>query len=335
MEYRILGRTGVEVSCLALGCMNFGGKTNESDSFAIIDRALADGINFLDTSNSYNHFQSEVVTGNALARDNKRQQVVLATKFSIPLGKGPNMGGASRRFIIEQCEQSLRRLRTDHIDLYQIHRPHPKIPIDETLRALDDLVRSGKVRYLGTSTFAAWQIVEALWVSEKYLLNRFISEQPPYSIVERRAERELIPMAQTYGTAIIPWSPLAAGLLTGKYGRNKTAPEDSRYLTWPGAPLEKARWVEPLYDALEQLEPMAAEKGCTLSQLALAWCLHQPGVTSPIVGPRTLEQYLDNLGALTVDISADDRKRIDRIVQRGSVIVPYYEADFGPHPHRV
>lgn len=335
MEYRFLGRSGVEVSSLALGCMNFGGKTNEIDSFEIIDKALDDGINFLDTSNSYNKGESEVVTGNALARDGKRDKVVLATKFYIRLGEGPNMMGSSRRFIIEQCEKSLKRLKTDYIDLYQIHRPNPNTPIDETLRALDDLVRAGKVRYLGTSTFAAWQIVESLWVSEKYLLNRFISEQPPYSIVERRPERELIPMAQTYGTAIIPWSPLAAGLLTGKYGRDKTPPEDARYVSWPGAPLERARWVEPLYDVLEKLDPIAEEKGCTLSQLALAWCREQPGVTSPIIGPRTMEQYLDNMGSYDVEITEDDRKRIDRIVNRGDVVVPYYQADFGPHPHRV
>lgn len=335
MEYRNLGRTGVEVSPLALGCMMFGGKTNEKDSFAIIDRALDDGINFLDTSNSYNQGNSEEVTGNALKRDGKREKVVLATKFYIRLGEGPNMMGSSRRFIIEQCEKSLRRLKTDWIDLYQIHRPNPNTAIDETLRALDDLVRAGKVRYLGTSTFAAWQIVESLWVSEKYLLNRFVTEQPPYNIVERRAERELIPMAQTYGMAIIPWSPLAAGLLTGKYGRGKAMPEDSRYANWPGRPLERGRWKEGLYDVVEKLEPLAEAKGCTMSQLALAWCMQQPGVTSPIIGPRTMEQYEDNMAALDVTIDADDRKTIDRVVPRGGVVVPYYEAEFGPHPHRV
>jgi aryl-alcohol dehydrogenase-like predicted oxidoreductase len=335
MEYRVLGRTGVDVSALTLGCMMFGGKTEPKDSYRIIDRALDDGINFLDTSNSYNAGRSEEVTGEALSRDGKRENVVLATKFYIRVGEGPNKMGSSRRFIVEQCEKSLKRLKTDYIDLYQIHRPNPGTAIDETLRALDDLVRSGKVRYIGTSTFGAWQVTEALWASEKWALNRFVTEQPPYSLVERRIERELIPMAQTFGIAILPWSPLAAGLLTGKYGHGRPIPEDSRYGAMPQRPLEKGRWTEPLYDAIAKFEPMAAAKGCTLSQFALAWCLRQPGVTSPIIGPRTMDQYVDNIGAMDVEIDDQDRKAIDRVVRRGDVIVPFYEAAFGPHPHRI
>ncbi len=335
MDYRLLGRTGVEVSPLVLGCMMFGGKTNEPDSFAIIDKSLDVGINFLDTSNSYNQGQSEEVTGNALRRDGKRDKVILATKYYIRVGKGPNMMGSSRRFIIEQCEKSLRRLKTDYIDLYQQHRPNPDTAIDETLRALDDLIRAGKVRYVGTSTFAAWQLMESLSVSEKMNLNRFVTEQPPYSIVERRIERELLPMAQTYGIGIIPWSPLAAGLLTGKYRHGAPIPEDSRYATMPQRPLERGRWTSALYDVIDKLDPLAKAKGCTLSQLALAWCMHQPGVTAPIIGPRTMEQLDDNLAALTLTITDDDRKAIDRIVPRGGMVVPFYEAQFGPHPHRV
>jgi len=335
MDYKFLGRTGVEVSPLALGCMMFGDRTAPEDSYAIIDRALDAGLNFLDTSNSYGRGRSEEVTGEGLARNGRRNQVVLATKYYIRVGEGPNMMGSSRRFIIEQCEKSLRRLKTDWIDIYQQHRPNPGTAIDETLRALDDLVTSGKVRYIGTSTFAAWQVVEALWASERHHLNRFVTEQPPYNIFERRIERELIPMAQTYGIAILPWSPLAAGLLTGKYTHENPSPEDSRYARWPGRPLERARWVNPVYDAVEQLKPLAEKHGVTLSQFALAWVMHQPGVTSPIIGPRTMEQLEDNLKALEVKLTEDDFKTVDRIVPRGSVVVPYYEAAFGPHPHRI
>ncbi|MGE0385117.1 MAG: aldo/keto reductase [Gammaproteobacteria bacterium] len=336
MEYRILGRTGVEVSAVTLGCMMFGGenRTSPEDSYAIIDRALDAGINFLDTSNSYNAGRSEEVVGEALVRNGRREQVVLATKVHMRVGPGPNMMGSSRRFVIAQCEKSLKRLKTDWIDLYQLHRPAPGIPIDETLRALDDLVRSGKIRYFGTSTFAAWQVLESLWASEKWALNRVVTEQPPYSIVERRIERELIPMAQSYGIAILPWSPLAAGLLTGKYGHGRPVPEDSRYGSMPNRPLDKGRWTQQLYDVIAKLEPLAAAKGCTLSQLALAWCVQQPGVTSAIIGPRTMAQYEDNMRALAVPITDDDRRAIDRIVPRGGVVVPFYEAGFGPHPHR-
>jgi aryl-alcohol dehydrogenase-like predicted oxidoreductase len=335
VDYRLLGRTGVEVSPLGLGCMMFGDRTTPEDSFAIIDRALDAGLNFFDTSNSYGRGRSEEVTGEALARNGKRDKVVLATKYFIRVGEGPNMMGSSRRFIIEQCEKSLKRLKTDRIDIYQQHRPNPNTAIDETLRALDDLVTSGKVRYIGTSTFAAWQVVEALWASDHHRLNRFVTEQPPYSIFERRIERDMIPMAQTYGVAILPWSPLAAGLLTGKYGRGKPAPDDGRYTLMAGNVLERARWVEQVYDAVDKLMPLAEAKGCSLSQFALAWVMHQPGVTSPIIGPRTMEQLEDNLKALEVTITDDDRKAVDRIVPRGGVVVPYYEAMFGPHPHRV
>lgn len=336
MQYRLMGRTGVEVSQMALGCMMFGDRASLEDSCAIVDRALDAGINLLDTSNSYGQGRSEEVTGEALQRNGKRDQVILATKYFIRVGEGPNMMGSSRRFIIEQCEKSLRRLKTDYIDLYQQHRPNPGTAIDETLRALDDLVTSGKVRYIGTSTFAAWQVMEALWTSERLRLNRFVTEQPPYNIFERRIERELLPMAKTYGLAIFPWSPLAAGLLSGKYRHGKSLqPDEARYARWPGQPLEKARWVQPVYDAIEKLSELADAKGCTLSQFALAWVMQQPNVTSAIIGPRTMAQLEDNLRALSISISDDDRKAIDRIVPRGGMLVPYYEADFGSHRYRL
>ncbi|MBV9994294.1 MAG: aldo/keto reductase [Caulobacteraceae bacterium] len=335
MEYRFLGRTGVEVSALGLGGAMFGHMTPREESLRIMNRALDAGINFFDTANSYGNGASEEIIGEFLAEGGRRGGVVLATKYYMSMGEGPNTMGSSRRLIIEQCEKSLRRLRTDWIDLYQQHRPNPATPIDETLRALDDLVTSGKVRYIGTSTFAAWQLTEALWTSDRLRLNRFVTEQPPYNILDRRIERELVPMAQTYGIAITPWSPLAAGLLTGKYKRGQPPPEDSRYARWPGRPLDRAKWVENAFAAVESLEALARAKGCTVSQFSLAWVMAQPGITSPMTGPRTLEQFEDNLAAAQVAITDEDRKAVDRIVPRGGVIVPYYDADFGPHPHRI
>lgn len=330
MEYRSLGRTGAQVSPICLGCMNFGHKTNESDSADIIDRALDGGINFLDTANVYSRGLSEECVGKALKRNGKRDRVVLATKVHGRMSDDdPNAWGNQRRHIIEQCEASLRRLQTDYIDLYQVHRPLSTIPIDETLRALDDLVRSGKVRYIGSSTYAAWQVVESLWVSKEYGLNRFVTEQPPYHLLDRRIERELIPMAQTYGIGLIPWSPLAGGFLTGKYTRDGARPEGARW--------EKSgdkHFQDAGFDVLERAQEIAGEKGCTVSQLSLAWCMHQPGITSPIIGPRTMEQLEDNLKAAEVEVTDDDCKRLDEVAPPGRAIVPYYEADFGPHQHR-
>lgn len=335
MEYRSFGRTGVKVSSLCLGCMMFGGKTDPAESQKIIDRALEAGINFIDTANVYNLGKSEEATGEALKRNGKRGDVVLATKVHWKMGEGVNDWGNSRRHIIEQCEASLRRLQTDHVDLYQIHRPQPDVPIDEALRALDDLIHAGKVRYIGSSTFAAWQVVESLWVAKELGLNRFVSEQPPYNLLDRRIERELLPMARTFGLAVIPWSPLAGGLLTGKYRRGEEPPPGSRFEDYENNPLLRRRMSERIYDVVEGLQPLAEEKGITLSQFALAWCMQRAGVTSPIIGPRTLEQLEDNLGALEVTFSEDELKRIDRIARRGDAVAPFYEADFGPHPYRI
>lgn len=336
MEFRPLGRTGVQVSSICLGCMMFGGRTDQETTTEIIAQSLGGGVNFLDTANVYNLGRSEEATGVALKQLGGRDRVVLATKVhGVMEAEDPNMRGNSRRHIIQQCEASLRRLQTDYIDLYQIHRPAPGIPIDETLRALDDLVTSGKVRYLGTTTFAAWQVVESLWVSKEYGLNRFVCEQPPYNILDRRIERELLPMAQTYGIGIIPWSPLAGGLLTGKYTREAPPPPDSRYGQEKLLPQQQARWVDAVFDVIEGLTPIAQDKGCTLSQLALAWCEQQPIVSSAIIGPRTVEQLQDNLGAGTVEITDEDRERIDAVVAPGRMVSPFYEADFGPHRYRV
>jgi aryl-alcohol dehydrogenase-like predicted oxidoreductase len=335
MDYRNFGRTGVKVSPLCLGCMMFGGKTEPQDAYAIIDRAVDAGINFLDTANVYGRGRSEEVTGEALQRNGARDRIFLATKVHSRMADDdPNAMGNSRRHIIQQCEASLQRLQTDWIDLYQIHRPQSDIPIDETLRALDDLIRAGKVCYIGTSTFAAWQVLESLWVSKELGLNRFVCEQPPYNILDRRIERELLPMAQTYGIATIPWSPLAGGLLTGKYRKGQPPPEGSRFSELKDRPHIQRRYNEGTLDVVEALIPHCERKGVTLSQFVLAWVMHQPGVTSPIIGPRTMVQLEDNLQALTIDITAEDREHVDEIVPPGSMVAPFYQADFGPHRYR-
>ena len=333
MEYRPLGRTGVKVSELCLGCMTFGNTTEPEDSYAIVDRAIDAGINFLDTANVYSTGRSEEVTGEALKRNGKRSRIVLATKVHGRMSDDdPNAAGTSRRHIIEQCEASLERLQTDYIDLYQIHRPRSDTPIDEILRALDDLIRSGKVRYIGSSTFGAWQLVESLWVSKELGLNRFICEQPPYNILDRRIERELLPMAQTYGIAMIPWSPLGGGLLPGKY-RKDQMPDEGRYLNRESK-LWQMRLTPGAFEVIDKLDPIVADKGCTMAQLSLAWVLGRPGVTSPIIGPRTMEQLEDNLGAIDVPITTADLAKIDEVVPPGSNVSPFYEADFGTPLYR-
>jgi aryl-alcohol dehydrogenase-like predicted oxidoreductase len=333
MEYQSLGRTGVQVSPLCLGGMLFGEQTDETEALAIIDRALDAGLNFLDTANIYNRGRSEEIIGRALRLNGRRARVVLATKVHGTMdAHDPNAGGTSRRHIVEQCEASLRRLQTDVIDLYQLHRPTSTIPIDETLRALDDLVRSGKVRYLGTSTFGAWQLMEALWVSRELGLNRVVCEQPPYHLLDRRIERELVPMAQTYSFALIPWSPLAGGFLSGKYRRGEGPPPGSRL--GQHAEGRDPHFTDAAFRVLEVVQALAHERGATPGQVALAWVAQQPGVTSPIIGPRTLAQLEDCLGAVDVRLTAEDRERLDAVASPGQVIVPYYEADFGPHRFR-
>lgn len=332
-SYRLFGRTGVKVSPLTLGCMMFGQRTEPEESARIVDRALDAGINILDTANVYARGRSEEITGDALKRNGRRHQVFLCTKVHMPMhDTDPNLRGSSRRHIIAQCEASLARLKTDYIDLYQVHRPDPNTAIDETLRALDDLVRAGKVRYLGTSSFGAWQVVEALWASKELGLERFVSEQPPYNILDRRIERELIPATQTFGIAVIPWSPIAGGLLSGKYHRDQPPPADSRYAN-PN-PLHTKRYVPSAFDAVEPLTALAAERRVPLSQLALSWVVHRTGVTSAIVGPRTLGQLEDALAALEVTLTPEDHARIDAIVPPGTHAAPFYEPNFGPSVYR-
>src|SRR3984893_11631961 len=329
MDYRQLGRTGVQVSPLCLGCMMFGRRTSPEDSYAIIDRALDAGLTFLDTANVYARGLSEEITGEALRRNGSRQRVVLATKVHGRMADDDvNALGNSRRHIIAECEASLTRLKTDYIDLYQIHRP-------ASATAIDELIRSGKVRYIGTSTYGAWQVVESLWVSKELGLNRFVTEQPPYNILDRRVERELVPMAQTFGIGLLPWSPIAGGLLSGKYRRGEPPPPDSRFGAAQTDARLRSRLVEDVYDVVEQLEPIARSKDCTLVQLALAWVMQQPGISSPIIGPRTLEQLEEYLGAAAITLTQADLDQINAIVPPGGMVSSFYEADFGPHPNRV
>lgn len=329
MRYRSLGRTGVQVSELCLGTMNFGGSTDEAESIKIIDAAIQAGINFIDTADCYNRGQSEEVLGRALRQNGRRSSIVLATKVHVSMDEtDPNACGNHRRHIIEGCHNSLRRLDTDYIDLYYVHRPSTQVPIDETLRALDDLVRSGKVRYVGSSDFAAWKIVESLWVSKEYGLDRFVCEQASYHLLDRRAERELLPMAQTYGIAVTAWSPLAGGLLTGKYKRDGSQPAQARFQRGdePNAWVDR-HFVDAAFDVIEALAAIAQEKGCTPTQFSLAWIAQQPGMLGPVLGPRTFEQFQEQLGTLDVTITDKDRDRIDRVSPPGRVIVPYYLSD--------
>lgn len=324
MDYRNLGRTGVKVSQLCLGTMMFGRSAGEKDSIAIIEHALAAGVNFVDTANAYAQGESERITGKALAKSGRRDEVVLATKAFLPMdSEDPNARGSSRRHLIQACEASLKRLGTDWIDLYQMHRPDADVPIDETLRALDDLIRAGKVRYIGTSMFPGWKIVEALWAAKELGLNRFVTEQCTFHPLDRTAEREVLPAAQSFGIGVITWGPLCGGLLSGKYRRDDKNAEGR----WQGGTDNFGRPVTPAaFDLIEAHAAHAADKGCTSSQLAIAWNAAQPGVSAPIIGPRTMDQLIDNLGAIDVEVTADDLERVDAVAPPMSVTLRYYDA---------
>ena len=326
MEYRSLGRTGVMVSPLCLGAMNFGNPTPESEAIAIIDRALDNGINFIDTANSYNEGESERIVGIALKQNGKRQQVVLATKGFSRVGEGPNDGGSSRYHIIKACEDSLHRLQVETIDLYQMHRPSLTIPIDETLRALDDLVRAGKVRYIGCSTYPAWMVMEALTTSEKFSLARYISEQPPYNLLDRRIENELVPLAMKYGLAILPWSPLAMGILTGRYPLDGAAPEGSRLSRWDWQSAQE-RLSRRGREVGARVAEMAKERGLSAAQLALLWCKDQPGVTAPIIGPRTLGHLDEFIPVMGMTLADEDRPLFDELVHPGNAVADFHNSN--------
>ena len=320
MQYRKLGRSGLDVSTLCLGTMTFGEAdegsfmhgvgSDEATSFRIMDAALDAGINFFDTANVYGQQGlSERVVGNWFHQHGRRDDVVLATKFRFRMAPGPNGTGASRHHIMRAVEESLRRLQTDRIDLYQIHMQDLDTPEEETLRALDDLVRQGKVLYIGASNYTAYRLVESLWISQTQSLERFVALQVQYSLVARDIEREHVPLSQRYGVGIIPWSPLAGGFLSGKYQRDEKPPEGSRLERW------KDRFAQydndPSWKAVEAIGSIAEELGTTPSSVALAWLLHKPCVTSVIFGARSLEQLTANLGAADLELPPAAVQRLD------------------------
>ena len=327
MEYRRLGTTGVKVSTHCLGAMMFGewGNTDHDECVRIIHAALAGGVNFIDTADVNSAGESEEIVGKALK--GKRDDVVLATKFHGSMGPGINERGNSRLWIMREVENSLRRLQTDHIDLYQVHRPDPKTDIEETLGALDDLVHQGKIRYAGASTYPAWQLVEAHWTSERRGITRFVCEQPPYSIFVRHVENDLFPVTQRYGMAAIVWSPLAGGWLAGKYRRDENPPEDSRAVRFKqrGSPVA-ARYdlTRPAnqrkLDLVEDLATVADKAGISLTHMAIAFTLAHPAVTSAIIGPRTMDQLDDLLAGADVRLDDEALDAIDAIVPPGTVI---------------
>ncbi|MEU8173569.1 aldo/keto reductase [Microbispora hainanensis] len=313
MRYRMLGRTGIQVSPYCLGTMMFGaaiGNPDHDESIRIIHKALDAGINFVDTADVYSWGESEEIVGKALK--GRRDDVVLASKVHYPMGDDPNHRGNSRRWIMTAVEHSLRRLRTDHLDLYQVHRPDPAVDVEETLSALSDLVRSGKVRAIGTSTFPASEIVEAQWVAERRGLERFRTEQPPYSIVNRSIEREVLPVAQRYGMGVLVWSPLGQGLLTGRYRKGRQAD------THRSGHTPQHFGDERKLDVVEQLIPLAEKAGLRLTHLAMAFAIAHPGVTSAIIGPRTMQQLDDLLAGAEVTLDDEILDRIDEIAPPGT-----------------
>ncbi len=314
MQYRKLGSTGVDVSPICLGTMMFGGQTNEADSIKIIHKASDLGINFVDTANMYNKGESEVVVGKAIA--DRRERVVLATKGRQPMGSGPNQSGASRLHLMHALHASLRRLNTDFIDLFYVHTPDYDTPIEETLRALDDMVRAGKVRYIACSNFRAWRLCEALWTSDVRNLNCFVCVQPLYNILNRDVEYELLPLCQEHRIGVVSYSPLARGILTGKYQPDAEPPEGSR-ASRKDPRMMQAEWRPASLEIAQAIAAHCAKRGVEPSQFALAWCIANPILTSAIVGPRTMQHFEDNVACLNVEITAEDEAFIDNLVPPG------------------
>ena len=327
MLYRNLGNSGLRVSQLTLGTMTFGGQdkfknvgeTDLTGARRQVDMCLDAGINLIDTADIYSAGRSEEIVGEAV--EHKRDDVLIATKVRYPMGSDPNMGGLSRHHVIRGCEASLRRLRTDYIDLYQIHEWDGMTPLEETLSALQYLVGSGKVRYVGVSNYAAWQLMKTLGIAERAHLPRFVSQQVYYSLQERSAEYELIPLAIDQGLGTLVWSPLAGGLLSGKYRRGKSAPEGSRHLTdWSEPPVYDA---DRLYDTIDVLVDIAEKHDVAAAQVALAWLLLRPTVASVIVGARTDQQLADNLKAADLELTPEDFDRLEQ-VSRQPLLYPYW-----------
>lgn len=327
VEYRYLGRSGLRVSVIALGTMTFGGQggfakvgqVELEEARRLVDQALESGVNLIDTADMYSAGVAEEMVGEILA--GRREQVVLATKVRFAMGPGPNDAGLSRHHIIASCEASLRRLRTDYIDLYQVHEWDGRTPLEETIDALDDLVRQGKVRYVGCSNYTAWQLMKALGISERTGKSRFVSQQVYYSLLHRELEYELVPAAIDSGLGVLVWSPLAGGLLSGKYRRNMVAPAGARHTTdWGEPPVYD--W-DRAYDAIEVLVSVAESKGVSPARVALAYLLGKPAVTSLIVGVRNEQQLADNLGAADIVLDRDERERLDKATAL-PLLYPYW-----------
>jgi aryl-alcohol dehydrogenase-like predicted oxidoreductase len=323
MDYRTLGRTGTKVSPLCLGAMMFGawGETDHDESIRIIHAALDAGINFVDTADVYSRGESEEIVGKALA-GGRRDHVVLATKVHGKMGDDPNEFGNSKRWIRTEVENSLRRLKTDWIDLYQIHRPEHDTDVDETLGVLTDLVREGKVRYIGSSTFPASQIVEAQWVAKERGRERFVCEQPPYSLLIRGIENDILPTARRHRMGVIPWSPLAGGWLSGRYRKNEDVPESRRAQMLPSRYDMSLPGNQRKLDAADALAKLAEEAGMSLIHMALAFVIRHPAVTAAIIGPRTMDHLESQLGAADVELSDDVLDKIDEIVPPGVNVNP-------------
>ncbi|MFF2481169.1 aldo/keto reductase [Paenibacillus sp. NPDC058071] len=308
MKFNRLGNSGLQVSALGLGTNSFGSRADERASASIIDCALANGINFLDTANIYSGTESETIIGRALA--GRRDQAILATKAGLPRGDGPNDRGSSRRHLQLELEGSLRRLKTDYVDLYQIHTFDPNTPLEETLRALDDMVRAGKVRYIGASNYAAWELMKALGISDRFGLNRFVSMQTSYSLADRTPERELVPLCLDQGLGIIPYFPLAGGILTGKYNAGDSAPDGSRAQTNPGF----ARFFRDSNLELgRNVGELAQQLGCTPAALSLSWLMHKPVVSTTIVGATSASQLESNLQSVALKLEAPVLEQLDAI----------------------
>ena len=315
MQIRSLGRTGLKVSEVCLGTMTFGNQAEEETSFAIMDTAEQAGINFIDTADVYplgggigRVGRTEEIVGNWITARNARERVVLATKCRGSMGARPNEEGLSRKHIISACEASLRRLKTDYIDLYQAHAPDPSTPIEESLRAFDDLVRAGKVRYIGCSNFPAWQVMEALWTSDKSNLVRLDSAQPRYNILFRMIEDEILPLCRQYGVGVIPYNPLAGGMLTGRYEKGQGVESGTRFgLEHAGELYRKRYWNEPVFEVVEELKRFFSERDKSLTHAALAWVLEKPGITSAIVGASRPEQLEDSLKGVDTVLTEEER----------------------------
>ena len=309
MEFRRLGNSGLKVSEIGLGGNNFGNRADEQTSINIINHALELGINFIDTAELYTQGRSEEIVGKAIKR--KRLQVIIATKFGYPRDVGPNEQGGSRNYIMKAVDSSLRRLNTDYIDLYYIHFADTETPIEETLRALDDLVRAGKVRYIGCSNFNAWQLCEAMWTSKLYNLESFVAVQPRYNLLDRSIEREMVPCCQAYGVGVIPWGPLASGFLTGKYRRGQEIPADVRLAN----PMSIYADIlnDANFDKLAKLEAFAEKCGHSVGELAIAWLLSHPWLGSVIAGAMNIEQLSANTAAVSWKLTPEDTVQLDKI----------------------